>query len=363
MRSLRVLPFLLLTASLAAAQFEVSPDVQALKAKAAAGDRVAQFELGMAYHDGKGVPVNDLKAAEWITKSAEQGYSPAQNELGILYRLGEGVDRDKPKSVEWFKKAAKQGNAKAMFNLGAAYYNGDGVGISDAVSLHWFLLAREYGDAGAGDAIVRAAQELNPLRRAQGYFLAGRALETGEELASAEPARALPFYEAAAKANHPEALLRMALFHLEGTAVPRNERAAMEYIRTMLKQKDPAAMVIMGKIEEEGIGRPADLKEAANWYKKAVQQAYPPAILRLAALYASGKIPKQDAVSAYQWFLIAEALDEPKGAEGRAAIEPQLTPQQIEKQKKKAVEWLTTYRYWVAAEKIDPEIRKKKHHF
>src|SRR5438874_2295743 len=85
------------------AQFETSSEVNALKTKAAAGDPVAQFALGMAYHDGKGVPTNDVTAAGWIRKSADQGYAPAQNELGVLYRMGEGVEPDKEEAVRWLR--------------------------------------------------------------------------------------------------------------------------------------------------------------------------------------------------------------------------------------------------------------------
>jgi TPR repeat protein len=102
-------------ATVSSAQSTAPPSVAELMTKAATGDAAAQFALGMAYHDGKGVNANDSVAAEWIRKSADQGYAAAQNELGVLYRMGEGVERNKEEGVRWLRLAARQGNATAMF--------------------------------------------------------------------------------------------------------------------------------------------------------------------------------------------------------------------------------------------------------
>ena len=48
-------------------------------------DKSAQFLLGRCYDKGEGVSKNGIKAAEYYTKAAEQGYSPAQNNLGVCY--------------------------------------------------------------------------------------------------------------------------------------------------------------------------------------------------------------------------------------------------------------------------------------
>ncbi len=54
------------------------------------------------------------KAVYWYTKAAEQGMSPAQFNLGVCYENGQGVPRNRKKAVEWFKKAAEQGNSGAQ---------------------------------------------------------------------------------------------------------------------------------------------------------------------------------------------------------------------------------------------------------
>lgn len=79
----------------------------------------AQFNLGLMYAEGHGVPQDAAKAAEWFAKAAEQGNVDAQNNLGVMYLIGEGVEKDIPKAIEWFEKAAALGNEDAKENLKA----------------------------------------------------------------------------------------------------------------------------------------------------------------------------------------------------------------------------------------------------
>ncbi len=54
-------------------------------------DPSAQFNLGEMYEYGLGVQKDDVKAFEWYSKAAAQGYAPAQNNLGIMYEYGRSV--------------------------------------------------------------------------------------------------------------------------------------------------------------------------------------------------------------------------------------------------------------------------------
>lgn len=83
------------------------------------GHAGAQFNLGLLYAEGQGVPQDFAKAVEWFTKAAEQGNVDAQNNLGVMYLVGEGVPKNTDKAIEWFKKAEKQGNEEARENLKA----------------------------------------------------------------------------------------------------------------------------------------------------------------------------------------------------------------------------------------------------
>lgn len=85
--------------------------------RAQAGDAEAQFELGVRYYYGDGVPEDEEEAAKWTRLAAEQGHAGAQNNLGLMYFYGEGVRQDREKAVYWYCKAAEQGHKDVTFNL------------------------------------------------------------------------------------------------------------------------------------------------------------------------------------------------------------------------------------------------------
>ena len=80
---------------------------------------------------------------------AEQGNATAQFNLGVMYDNGEGVPKDDAEAVRWYRLAAEQGTAAAQFNLGLMYANGEGVPEDDAEAVRWYRLAAEQGDATA----------------------------------------------------------------------------------------------------------------------------------------------------------------------------------------------------------------------
>jgi TPR repeat protein len=87
----------------------------------------AQFNLGLQYQYGRGVPKDLEKAAELYQKAANRGHARAQLHLGSLYESGLGVTKDLGKAVELYQKAADQGMTPAQNNLGLLYENGQGV--------------------------------------------------------------------------------------------------------------------------------------------------------------------------------------------------------------------------------------------
>ena len=91
------------------------------------GNANDQYNLGVAYLRGDGVPKDFDKARELFQKAADQGNADGQDYLGVLYARGDGVPKNPGKAAEFFQKAADQGNADAQFNLGLLYETGKGV--------------------------------------------------------------------------------------------------------------------------------------------------------------------------------------------------------------------------------------------
>ena len=83
----------------------------------------AQFYLGFAYTEGRGVPRDDAEAARWVRLAADQGHPYAQGHLGRLYAEGRGVEQDLVAAHTWLSLAALQvpgGEGAAILQARAA---------------------------------------------------------------------------------------------------------------------------------------------------------------------------------------------------------------------------------------------------
>jgi uncharacterized protein len=123
-----------------------NPDraVSACRRLADQGVAGAQYNLGVMYRKGQGVPQDYAEAAKWFRKAAEQGRADAQSNLGIMYANGlGGLPRDFSEALNWFHKAADQGDAIAQGNLADMYENGRGVPRDFTEAASWYRKAAE----------------------------------------------------------------------------------------------------------------------------------------------------------------------------------------------------------------------------
>lgn len=113
-----------------------------LRKAALLGNARSQYNLGIFYLDGRGVPQDYPQAISWITKSAEQDYEEAQLKLIQLYTEGRYVSQNASKAKEWTEKlaisqekrdnnsvkenfiAAEKGDAFAQYYLGLRFEKG-----------------------------------------------------------------------------------------------------------------------------------------------------------------------------------------------------------------------------------------------
>ncbi|MCY4663019.1 MAG: tetratricopeptide repeat protein [Acidobacteria bacterium] len=116
---------------------------------AKAGDAEAQFNLGVMYTAGLGVPKDDIEALFWYRSAAEQGHAGAQYALGASYTAGDVLPQDHELAVRWFQSAAAQGHAAAQNALAGKHYRGLGVQQSYEMAAFWWRLAAEQGDVDA----------------------------------------------------------------------------------------------------------------------------------------------------------------------------------------------------------------------
>lgn len=87
-----------------------------LRPLAEQGDAEAQYNLGVMYNEGKGVPQDYTEAVNWYRKAAEQGFASAQYRLGNMYKDGQGVIQDIVYAHMWSNIAAANGNQDGVTN-------------------------------------------------------------------------------------------------------------------------------------------------------------------------------------------------------------------------------------------------------
>jgi uncharacterized protein len=201
----------------------------------------ADFKAGLAAFDR-----GDFKTAmrEWLPV-AERGDANAQFNVGLLYAGGKGVPQDHKKAAEWYRKAAEQGVGAAEYNLGVMYANGDGVPRDVHEAVKWLQRAADAG-------IPMGREELADLYGSSGNY-----------------AKSLEWHKQEAEKGDPVAQFDLALMYDLGRGVTRDYAEAMKWYRKAADQGYAPAMTNIAILyyNQEGVNR--DLVQAYAWFVRA----------------------------------------------------------------------------------------------
>jgi len=115
---------------------------------------------------------------EW-TPLADQGNASAQYNLGIMYGQGQGVPQDDAEAIRWYRLAADQGDASAQYNLGIMYGQGQGV-LQDNVMAHmWYNIASANGNDKSGEWRDERAGLMTPADISKAQAMARECMSSG----------------------------------------------------------------------------------------------------------------------------------------------------------------------------------------
>ena len=259
------------------------PNPPKYRVKAETGEKDNQFQLGLAYLNGDGVPQSDEYAYIWFLKAAEQGYAIAEYSVGECLARGAGTERDPKAAAAWFERAANKGIAPAQLSLGNCYRDGFGVVKDFEAAVNWYRAA--------ADAGIPAAQ----LSLADSYSL-GMGV-------SKDSAEAVKLYRLAAKAGLAEAQSTLGYLYSIGEGVA----------------KDPV--------------------EACKWFLLAAEQGNPNAQFNLASAYVDGEGVNLDYEEAYFWYSLAAAQKVDGASNNLTVLDGQLSEDQVQKAKQRAAQW------------------------
>ncbi len=139
--------------------------IAALEDAAAAGDPMAQWQLGLMYESGEGVEQDKAKAFGYFAEIADQHADTAPRgvesdivahsfvKMGEYYKDGlpeAGIPKDEDYSIKLLMHAASYfGDADAQYRVGEMYLDKDELGDNPLQSARWLSLAAKKGHAPA----------------------------------------------------------------------------------------------------------------------------------------------------------------------------------------------------------------------
>ncbi|MBL6734474.1 MAG: sel1 repeat family protein [Shewanellaceae bacterium] len=112
-------------------------------------DAAVQFQRANAFYYGRGQQKDEVKAAIWYERAAQQEHILAQRKLGFIYEHGIGVTPDYQQAMYWYKAAACQWDDNAQYKVGWLFMEGLGVQQSYSLAYRWFLQAAAQGEMNA----------------------------------------------------------------------------------------------------------------------------------------------------------------------------------------------------------------------
>lgn len=132
-----------------------------LKKAADAGHAEAQALYGYLLDEAD----NDVEAADYYKRAADQGNSDGAFGLAGLHTSGDGgLAKDYALALEWLTKAANAGHVQATISLSHHYAIGRGVAESEntpEVALKWIQKAADHDDMPSLARLERAYREGN----------------------------------------------------------------------------------------------------------------------------------------------------------------------------------------------------------
>lgn len=242
--------------------------------KAELRDAEAQYDLGVRYFYGNGVPQN-YKKALYLFRQTIDSDAFSYFYLGEIYYQGLSIPKNKIQGIYYYLKAAKiasfqcMGNNMAQHKLLKILDNINITKINDYI--YWLTLGAEHGYT-----------------------------DFQEEMGD--------FYEG-----------------------EKNYKKAFHWYLKSAKKGYVMSQVMLGQFYSSGDGVSQNYKKAFYWYNKAARQGHFAAQINVGIMYNEGQGVTQDYKQAYVWNSLAAAQGVESANSNRDLVAKKLTPQQLAK--------------------------------
>ncbi|KAK8872009.1 hypothetical protein M9Y10_007763 [Tritrichomonas musculus] len=151
--------------------------------------------------------------------------------------------------------------------------------------------------------------------------------------------KAIGFFRAAAKNNHPEALFNLGAFYYQGKYVEKDMNESIHYFTLAAEKNHLEAQYNFGVFYSLGKYVERDINKAISYYSLAANQNHPQAQHNLALIYYSGQDVKKDINKAIHYFSLAVKQNHPNAQYNLGAI--YYKDQDIKRDIDKAIHYFT----------------------
>ncbi len=248
------------------------------------GLAIAQHFIGTFHYFGRSIPVDYKKAAEWLTKAADQNEPNALSMLGHLYLRGFGVSKNVVKGIELVNKAIQLECYYGFFVLGN-YYASLKKEESINEAAYWYIEGIKRNNIDSIRALSALYYDRKMYEKALQLLLMGVKLGCLESSFNAacmideglgcekDPQMAFDMLEIAAQSGHVQAKHNLGTFFYNGQVVKQDKNKALElYLESAnkgnsLSQHSAGLMYFNGDL-------PQDLDVSLAWFRKALENGH-----------------------------------------------------------------------------------------
>lgn len=241
---------------------------------------------------------------------------------------GAEIEKDPVKEFELLKQAAESGDIKAQYELALRYYRHQApqkeIAQNQQAAAPGVLpqLGPQPGLAGAGQ--IRDLPDFAPTINKT----PNKNIKDLEEAAK--------WFTRAAEKNHPDALYRLGLLHIQGQGIIRDVEEGISLIRKAAELGHADAQFFLGIKHYHGNIVKKDYKEAAKWLTILAENGVLEAQRMLGTMYSEGLGVERDLIKAHALLNIAAAKGEIFAGQALLQVESQMTSDEISKAKKLA---------------------------
>lgn len=221
----------------------------------------AQYNIGLMYDRGTGLPQDDRQALYWVHKSADQKFPQAQFLLGLMYVLGKAGEKDDARAFQLISDAAREGVPRAQHMLGNMYLYGHLTPQNLTLGAEWIAKAANQG-------LDAAQHDLGQI-----YFTGNGVRQNYET--------AFKWESQAAQQKFALAEYQLAYMYGKGLGVAPNIEKAFEWASMAAQHGNLDAIESLGKLFTRGHGTPRNIAAGALFFGLAAKAERPQAAKNL----------------------------------------------------------------------------------